>query len=68
MPEALEKEEGGGGVGDLENDFCELRGQSLLDERLIGHPVTFFQGTINTFGGDVGISERNKRTVEYPLP
>ena len=42
LPETLEEEEGGRGVGNLEEDICELCGQGLLDERPVGHPVTFF--------------------------
>ena len=52
LPKALEEEERRGRVGDLEEDVCELRSQGLLDEWLVGHPVTFFQGTISTIGGD----------------
>ena len=43
LPEALEKEKGGGGVRDLEEDVRELCGQGLLDERFVGHPVAFFR-------------------------
>ena len=53
-PKSFEKEEGGRWVGDLEKDVCELCGQGLLDEGLIGHPVTFFQGTIRSSAGDGG--------------
>ena len=51
LPEALEEKEGGGGVRDLEEDVCEFCGQGLLDERFVGHPVTFFQRTISFLAG-----------------
>ena len=51
-PEAFEEEEGRGGVRNLEEDVCELCSQGLLNEWLIGHPVTFFQGTISIFAGN----------------
>jgi hypothetical protein len=52
LPEAFEEEEGRGGIRDLKEDVCELRSQGLLDEWLIGHPVTFFRNTISIFTGD----------------
>jgi len=55
LPEALEEEEGGGGVRYLEEDVCELCGQGLLNERLVGHPVTFFRCTISIFAGGRGV-------------
>ena len=67
MPEAPEKEEGGGRVGDFEEDLRKFCGQGLLNERFIGHPETFFQGTMSTFSrGREMIG--GKRTVEYTLP
>ena len=54
LPEALEEEEGGGGVRDLEEDICELCGQGLLNEGLVRHPVTFFRCTISIFAGGRG--------------
>jgi len=51
MPEALEEEEGGGWVRDLEQDIREFCGQGLLHERLVGHPVAFFQKTISILSG-----------------
>ena len=64
MPEALEEEEGGGWVRDLEQDVREFCGQGLLHERLVGHPVAFFQRTISTLAG----GREARRTVKDSLP
>ena len=66
LPKAFEEEEGGGGVGDLEEDICELRGQRLLDERLVGHPVTFFQGPISILVGDQVTRDGQAHSRRFP--
>ena len=52
LPKAFEEEERRGWIRDLEEDVCELCSQSLLDEWLVGHPVTFFRGPISSCEGD----------------
>jgi hypothetical protein len=66
LPEPLEEEKRGRGVGDLEEDVCELCGQGLLDERLIGHPVTFFQRTISTTTGGMEVIDGEAHSKRFP--
>jgi len=68
LPEAIEEEEGGGGIRNLEEDVCKLRSQCLLDEWLIGHPVTLLQGTISVSLRVGGRRSVGRRTVKDSLP
>ena len=66
LPEPLEKEEGAGGVRDLEEDVCEFCCQSLLDERFIGHPVTFFRCTISFLAGGRKVTGEETHSRRFP--